>query len=283
VRIGFLRRKVPAGSCVAYVRERYVRLIVTVLVLIFVVDGRAFSQDRPATPNPCDAASARTENSKSSQAQAPETKKEQERRERIFGIFPAFNVSDQVNPLPLTNRQKFKLFARSSYDPVTLIAPVFKVPILQAMEGDSGFGTGFHGFAYRYGVSLADGTSSRLFRQFLFPALLHEDPRFFRRGQGSVGSRLRYSFSRLFVTKRDSGQSTFNWSRLLGSAVSAGLSNTYYPESQRGRTTTVFSFGVSYLSEAGANIAKEFAPDISRRLKRPAKTPEAGATPVQSN
>jgi hypothetical protein len=71
-----------------------VRLIVTVLVLIFVVEGRAFSQDRPATPNPCDAASAKTENSKSSQAQAPEKKKDQE---RIFGIFPAFNVSDQVD------------------------------------------------------------------------------------------------------------------------------------------------------------------------------------------
>jgi hypothetical protein len=53
---------------------------------------------------------------------------------------------------------------------VTLIAPVFKVPILQAVEGDSGFGTGFPGFAKRYGVSFADGTSSRFFRQFLFPA-----------------------------------------------------------------------------------------------------------------
>jgi hypothetical protein len=150
-----------------------------------------------------------------------EQKEDREGKERIFGIFPAFNVSDQANPVPLTNGQKFKLFARSTYDPVTLVAPLFKVPLLQAVEGDSGFGTGFEGFAKRYGVSLADGTSSRFFRQFLFPTILKEDPRFFRRGQGSFGSRLGYSLSRVFVTKTDSGRNTFNWSRLLGSAASA--------------------------------------------------------------
>jgi hypothetical protein len=249
--------------------------------LIFFAGGHAFSQDRLAMPNAPDAAWAINENSQSSQSASPE-KKNQEGKERIFGIFPAFNVSDQSHPIPLTPGQKFKLFARSTYDPVTLVAPLFKVPLLQAIEGDSGFGTGFEGFAKRYGVSLADGTSSRFFRQFLFPTILKEDPRFFRRGRGSFGSRLGYSLSRAFVTRTDSGRNRFNWSRLLGSAASAGLSNVYYPESQRGKTTTLFSFGLSYLSEGGANVVKEFAPDISRRVRRKksaAPTPAA----IQSN
>jgi len=111
---------------------------------------------------------------------------------------------------------------------------------------------------------------------------LKEDPRFFRRGQGNFGSRLGYSLSRLFVTRTDSGRNTFNWSRLLGSAASSSLSNAYYPESQRGKTTTLFSFGLSYLSEAGANVVKEFSPDISRKLSRK-KSPEPTPSPMQSN
>jgi hypothetical protein len=262
--------------------EIHVKLIVIASASVFFVGGHAFSQDRPAMPDAPGVASSTKENSQSSQPASPEKKKDQEGKERIFGIFPAFNVSDQVHPIPLTPGQKFKLFARSTYDPVTLIAPLFKVPLLQAVEGDSGFGTGFEGFAKRYGVSLADGTSSRFFRQFLFPAILREDPRFFRRGQGSFGSRLGYSLSRVFVTKTDSGRNTFNWSRLLGSAASAGLSNAYYPESQRGKTTTFFSFGLSYLSEAGANVVKEFAPDISRKFRKK-RSPEPAPTLIQSN
>ena len=258
------------------------RLIFALLVLAFFVEGRACSQDRPAMPDVPNTAAPGTKNPQASEPPLPEKEKDKEGKERIFGIFPAFNVSNQVSPVPLTTGQKFHLFARSTYDPVTLIAPVLKVPILQAVEGDSGFGTGFGGFAKRYGVSLADGTSSRFFRQFLFPAMLKEDPRFFRRGQGNFGSRLGYSLSRLFVTRTDSGRNTFNWSRLLGSAASSSLSNAYYPESQRGKTTTLFSFGLSYLSEAGANVVKEFSPDISRKLSRK-KSPEPTPSPMQSN
>jgi hypothetical protein len=194
-----------------------------------------------------------------------------EGKTRIFGIFPAFNVTNQVNPEPMTNGEKFKLFARGSYDPVTLITPALKVPILQAVENGSSFGDGFSGFMHRYGVSLADGTSSRFFRQFVFPAVLKEDPRYFRMGDGTIGARTKYGLSRLFVTKTDSGNHRFNFSRLLGSGASAGLSIAYYPASQRTGGTTVLNFGLSYASEAGSNLLKEFAPDIARKLSRKKK------------
>jgi len=166
-------------------------------------------------------------------------------------------------------------------DPVTLIAPVFKVPILQAVAGDNGFGTGFEGFARAYGASLADGTSSRFFRQFFFPVVLKEDPRFFRHGRGNFGSRLGYSLSRVFVTRTDSSRTRFGWSELLAAAASSSLSNAYYPESQRGKSATLINFGLSYLSEAGANVVKEFSPDISREFRRK-KLPELAMAPPES-
>ena len=244
------------------------RLVASLWISVAIFGQSAFSQDVPASPNIAVAAPSEKQDSQSSPPSLPQQKSDNEGKVRIFGIFPAFNVSNQVDPTPLTNGQKFNLFARGTYDPVTFIAPVIKVPILQAVEGDSGFGTGVGGFAKRYGVSLADGTSSRFFRQFLFPVILKQDPRYFRRGQGSFLMRLGYSVSRVLVTRNDLKRNTFNWSRLLGSAASSGLSNAYYPDSQRGKTTTLFNFGLSYLSEVGANIVKEFAPDISRKLKR---------------
>ena len=229
-----------------------------------------------------DVASPRKQNSQPSEPSSLDNKKDKEGKERIFGVFPAFNLSEQANPEPLTNGQKFKLFARSTYDPVTLIAPAFKVPILQAVDGDSGFGAGFEGFAKAYGASLADGTSSRFFRQFFFPAILGEDPRFFRRGRGTFGSRVGYSITRVFVTRTDSGRTRFGWSKLLAGISSSSLSNLYYPESQRGMRVTLINFGLSYLSEAGGNAVKEFSPDISRKLRRKT-SPERSPASTQSN
>jgi hypothetical protein len=252
------------------------------LELFVVLVSSAVAQQQPSPTPDAPRSTPSNHGAESQTRQGPTSTQKTERREgseRIFGIFPAFNVSNQTNPQPLTNDQKFKLFARGTYDPVTLVTPALKIPILQAIEGDSGFGTGFEGFAKRYGVLLADGTSSRFFRQALFPVILKEDPRYFRRGQGSFGSRLGYGMSRLFITRTDSGLSRFNWSRLLGSAASAGLSNTYYPESQRGAATTLFNFGFSYISEASANFLKEFAPDIGRKLNRKKETSPQMASP----
>jgi len=257
-------------------------LFIVILALEVFVASYTCSQEPPATSNALEEASSQNQHPASSEPGSLQNKNDKDGKGRIFGIFPAFNISEQANPAPLTSGQKFKLFARSTYDPVTLIAPALKVPILQAVEGDSGFGTGFEGFAKRYGVALADGTSSRFFRQFFFPSVLKEDPRFFRREEGSFGSRLGYSLSRLFVTRTDSGRDRFGWSKLLGTSASSSLANAYYPESQRGKRASLLNFGLSYLSEAGANVVKEFSPDISRKFRKK-KSPEPSPASIPSN
>lgn len=252
-----------------------VRSHAATLAVVLLLGTNAFTQD--ASP-PRDLRSGPTKNLANQDKYENDSKGEG--TQRIFGIFPAFNVSNKVNAEPLTKRQKFDLFARGTYDPVTIITPAFKVPILQATSEGSSYGDGFKGFAHRYGVALADGTSSRFFRQFLFPAILSEDPRYFRRGKGSSTSRAGYSVSRLFITRTDSGQRRFNWSRLLGSAASSTLSNAYYPESERTVGTTILNFGLSYISEAGANFLKEFALDITSKLSRKKKQDPRGAPPI---
>jgi len=262
---------------------KIVRRDLVTVVLVFLFGPLAIAQARPQ-PVLRISEGALFAGAEASLPTVPEKTKKKDGSERIFGIFPAFNVSNQLNPEPLSKRHKFMLFARSTYDPVTLITPAIKVPLLKGAEPTSDLGTGFEAFAKRYGILLADGTSSRFFRGFFFPTILHEDPRYFRRGQGSLGSRLGYGVSRAFITRTDSGNNRFNWSRLLGSAVSAGVSNTYYPDSQRGASATLFSFGLSYVSEAGASVLKEFAPDIATKLRsKNRKKPSSCPIPTEMN
>jgi len=57
-----------------------------------------------------------------------------------------------------------------------------------------------HGFAAAYG----DQMIGNMMTEGIVPSLLHEDPRYFRLGEGSGWSRARYALTRIFVVRTDS-------------------------------------------------------------------------------
>jgi hypothetical protein len=99
----------------------------------------------------------------------------------------------------------------------------------------------------------------------LFPSILHEDPRYYRRGEGSIWLRTAYACSRLFVTPTDSGGRTFNYSEWSGNAAATAISNMYYPD---GRTAgaNLEKLGMQIGLDGLANVLKEFWPDVKHRL-----------------
>ena len=70
------------------------------------------------------------------------------------------------------------------------------------------------------------------------------------------------------VTRTDSGRQAVNWSRILGSFGSAGLSDIYYPPENTGVGVTFVNVAYSLLAESGTNVLKEFWPDIAKKLRR---------------
>src|SRR5262249_20772255 len=120
---------------------------------------------------------------------------------RVVGVVPAFNVAPFDTKTPLTANQKLHLFWRSSLDPFTLIAPAVKAVIYDGAGLNSGYGSGASGFFKRYGAAIADGTTGRFFRSYMYPVLLHEDPRYFRIATGTKKSRTGYALTRVFVTR----------------------------------------------------------------------------------
>lgn len=197
--------------------------------------------------------------------------------DRIFGVVPAFNVSDARNAPPLTPRQKFGLFAKGTLDPFPTVAYALQAGVSQASDTHSGYGQGAEGYAKRFGAALADGTSARFFGTYAFPSLLHQDPRYFRKGDGNAWSRVLYSVSRGVVTRSDSGKRQPNWSNVLGKFTGAGLSNLYYPAADRGANLTLTRVAISLSYQTLGNLAIEFWPEIDRSVfgRKNKKRPDA--------
>ena len=156
-----------------------------------------------------------------------------EMHQRILGILPNFYVSYVGHAAPLTRKQKFKLAARVSTDPLTFLTTGVTAGIEQAQGDFSGYGDGFAGYASRYGATYGDRLSATLLGAALLPSILHQDPRYFYRGHGKIAVRALYAISTVVVCKGDNGKWQPNFSNVLGNLGSAGISTLYYPASER--------------------------------------------------
>ena len=184
-------------------------------------------------------------------------------------ITPRGTVEMAENVCPMTVGQKGELFLRHTYSPYNLFAAAGSAAIWQATQSrHEGFGQGWEAYGSRFGAALANRESSDFFKTFVLSSALRMDPRYFRKGSGGFGSRFGYAISRVLVTRTDSGHSTFNAPEILGSVGSAGLSNVYYPESDRTASRTLETAALNIAADAGWNVLKEFGPEIRRLFGR---------------
>ena len=197
--------------------------------------------------------------------QAKESGKK-EQSERMLGVLPRFGVTDRQDAPPLTPGGKFHLFTKSAFDPVSFGVVGLQAGISQAQNDSRGYGQGAAGYGKRYGAAFADQVSSGFFSNFFYPVLLKEDPRYFRLGQGTFKHRLGYALKQELVAHTDRGGRTFNFSNVLGAFSSGGLSNVYYPQSDRGFGLTMSRSGYAIAYGSLGCVANEFYPDIARKL-----------------
>lgn len=188
---------------------------------------------------------------------------------RILGIIPNFRaVSADTKLPPLSVKGKFTLFLRQNFDYSSVIWVGVGAAISQASDSPKEFGQGAAGFGRRYWHGYADSIGGNFFTNFMMPSLTREDPRYYTLGHGGVLRRTGYAVSRLFVTKSDAGNWTFNISEPIGNGMGAALSNAYYPSSLTGWTRTYQRWILQFAIDGGNNILKEFWPDISSALSK---------------
>jgi hypothetical protein len=214
-------------------------------------------QTTPGSPLPADSTNKNDSNSPP-----------QEQSKHIFGLIPNFRTSPTLkNYEPLKPREKFKIAAQDSFDRGTIALAALFAGQGQLTNGNRSFGQGVSGYAQYFGAAYGDFVIGNYMTEAIFPCLLHQDPRYFRRGVGSAWSRLGYAAGQIFWTHRDSGGTQFNFSEVIGNSTAVAISNAYYVDNRTAHEA-VSKLSVQLGIDMATNILKEFWPDVDRKFKR---------------
>jgi hypothetical protein len=187
---------------------------------------------------------------------------------RIFGIIPNNRTWPSLTDYkPLSPKQKFEIARQDSFDRGTVILAAAFAGDAQLTNANRSFGQGTLGYARYFGASYADFVIGNYMSEAIFPTLLHQDPRYFRRGIGSGWSRMGYAIGQIFWTHTDSGRTQFNYSEILGNSTAVAISNAYYQDN-RSAVNSASKLGMQVGVDMASNVLKEFWPDISRKFSR---------------
>jgi hypothetical protein len=210
--------------------------------------------------------STQGKSSKSAAKKKKPTKKKQSLG--VLGVVPSLGVVNAPEAPPMTTEEKLHLAVTEFTNPFIVLEDAGKAQYYRATEPAEKIGYGGLGYAKQLGAAYLDTISGSMFSSFVYPTLLHQDPRYYRDGKGSVPDRVSYAIAHVFVNRGDAGQKEFNWSQVLGSITETLVSSRYYP--RRARTVGIISSNVgwSILGDAGTNVYNEFWPDFSRWLSR---------------
>jgi len=227
--------------------------------------------------------SAKTEQSATQdkdKAEQDKDKKEQKKDEkedpnnpkndRIFMVIPNYGTVEHptANILPLTRKQKFKTGAEDAFDTYSIPLAGIVAAISQAKNDDAAWGQGWGAYGKRYAATYADTVIGSFLTTGVYPSLLHQDPRYFRKGSGGFRNRSWYALTRLFVTRTDAGKPQFNYSGFVGNATAAAISLTYHTQQDRNFSNFAGDYATQIAIDAFANQLKEFWPDIRHKFRK---------------
>jgi len=192
----------------------------------------------------------------------------QRESKRILGIIPNYRTSPSLlNYKPLTIREKFGIASEDAFDPGTVALAAIVAGQGQLTNGNRSFGQGAAGYSRYTGAAFGDLAIGDYMTEAVFPVLLHQYPRYFRRGTGSGWARLGYAMGQIFWTRRDSGGSQFNYSEVVGNSAAVAISQAYYANN-RTAGEAASKLGLQIGADMVSNLLKEFWPELARTFTR---------------
>jgi hypothetical protein len=266
--------RLSSAQSSASLTSRFLAGVSMVLLLITFVSGvRSFAQDTPKPDQTNQQPAKPAGQGDTSVAQhvgntAMQPVKLFTLLDRKSYFFPDIASTSQS----LSSGQKFELAVNNSISGHAIMGAALGAAISQADDSPTGRGQGWNAFGERFGSSMARQASSELFGTFILASVLHQDPRFFPRANLSFGQSTRYSVTRLFVTRNDSGREVANVSGLLGPLFAEGLANVYWPDRNRTVGDTFLRYGLDLATRAGGNMLREYWPVMMRKVGRTTTT-----------
>jgi hypothetical protein len=183
---------------------------------------------------------------------------------RILGIIPNFRaVSANQKLPPQTPKEKLLTATEDSFDYSAILLPAVVAGYSQLTNATPEFHQGAAGYARYFWHSYVDQAVENYSVEAIGPILTHQDNRYYTLGSGGFFKRTGYALSRVVITRNDAGHETFNSSEVIGAGAAAGISNLYYPSSERTFGNTGSKWGLNVGIDAATFVFKEFWPDIN--------------------
>lgn len=185
---------------------------------------------------------------------------------RVLGVLPNYRTANfTADYHPITSRQKMTIALKDSFDyPLVGVGAIY-ASFYQLEDSHPQFGEGLKGYARRFSTSYSDQVIGNMFSEGILPVAFHEDPRYFRLGQGATRHRAIYAITRIFVTRTDTGSPTFNFAEIIGNGSAALIGWSYYTDT-RDAPDYFQALGTSLATDALSQVLKEFWPDIKRHF-----------------
>ncbi len=180
-----------------------------------------------------------------------------EEQQRVLGFIPNIYVTYERHPEPLTSKMKFDLAYKSLTSPV-LWGWLGVWSGIQQAANTPDYSQGAEGYAKRFGANAAGAVTGGLIGNAILPSLLHQDPRYYYRGDGTNRSRAFHAISAPFITPGDNGHLQPNYSTWGGSLISNAIALTYLPSSNRTAGHVFGSFGMEMGIRVFGSVAQEF-------------------------
>lgn len=182
-----------------------------------------------------------------------------EEQQRLIGLVPNFFVSYDRDAVPLTTGQKLQLSAKTWLDPSSFVVNGIIAGAWQAENTHKGFGQGGEGYAKRYGAAFADYGTALMLDKVVMTSIFKQDPRYFYKGTGTTGERVRYALSRTFVCRGDNKKDQFCTSSLIDRIGVGFVTKYYYPAADRDSNGTILrDVGIGFGVDAAFDLFQEF-------------------------
>jgi hypothetical protein len=179
---------------------------------------------------------------------------------RTLLLFPGIDtVKNPDAVLPhLTVKQKYQIFWRRTFDVSLPVEALMFGGASQAVHYSPHYGREPDAFAKRFGSYAGSIAGASFFSDAFFPSIFHQDPRYFRKGRGSIPSRVWYAVRSNFVTRGDTGNLQANFSGMLGFGTSTALTDAWYPRNAVTFGNTLQRVGIKVALSSVLNLVREF-------------------------
>lgn len=181
----------------------------------------------------------------------------------ILVVGPAIQGAEIDTPLSASSKVEAR-FGRL-VDPLTFVWSAAGAGIGQWRDSPPEWGQGAAGLARRFAASEAyKFTQNSL--ALGFDTGLGLDPRFHPSHDSGIWPRVRSAVGQTFFAYKDSGGRMFNYSEVCSSYGAAFIANSWFPAHANGGMNALERGTIGLGLNTASNVAKEFWPDIKRKV-----------------